>query len=83
MAKNVFGKSRKIGDAYAVVVAANGWRYEILKLYKSLANSKADKYARAFCYVHGFESEYGDVYLAEIDGAYAALEVAEKALVAA
>lgn len=73
--KNIFGKSRKAGNAYAVV-EGGGWTWEILKLYKSLESSKKDPYARAFCFVHGVEDEYGDVYLSEIPGAYAALEAA-------
>lgn len=71
--KNLFGKARKPGNAYAVVIAANGWKYEILKLYKSVSSSRRDPYARAFCFVHGVEAEYGDVYLSEIPGAYAVL----------
>lgn len=75
MAKNPFGKTRKAGNAYAVCYGG-GWKWEILKLYKSLEASEKDPYARAFCFVHGFESEYGDVYLKEIPGAYAALRKA-------
>jgi hypothetical protein len=78
--KNLFGKSRKPGNAYAVVYGANGWKYEILKLYKSVESSKKDPYARAFCFVHGFADEYGDTYLRDIPGAYPALEAAEKKL---
>jgi hypothetical protein len=75
--KNIFGKSRKVGNAYAVCTGTPlGWTWEILKLYKSLEASKKDPYARAFCFVHGVENEYGDVYLSEIPGAYAALEAA-------
>jgi len=70
MAKNAFGKSRKPGNAY-VVLGGNGWKWEILKLYKSPEASLKDPYARAFCYVHGIEAEYGDVYLREIPGAMA------------
>jgi hypothetical protein len=73
--KNMFGKARKPGNAYAVV-ESGGWKWEILKLYKSLENSKKDPYARAFCFVHGIEAEYGDTYLSEIPGAYPALEAA-------
>jgi len=73
--KNLFGKARKPGNAYVVVYGANGWKYEILKLYKSVESSKKDPYARAFCFVHGFdEKEYGDTYLSDIPGAYPALE---------
>lgn len=74
--KNPFAKSRKAGNAYAVVYGANGWKYEILKVYKSLEASRKDPYARAFCNVHGYETEMGDVYLRDIPGAYAALEAA-------
>jgi len=80
MSKNIFGKSRKPGNAYAVCGGNGGWKWEILKLYKSLENSRKDPYARAFCMVHGFESEMGDVYLREIPGSYAALERAEREL---
>lgn len=75
MAKNLFGKARKAGNAYAVV-ESGGWKWEILKLYKSLENSKKDPYARAFCFVHGVEDEYGDTYLRDIPGAYEALDKA-------
>lgn len=83
MAKNLLGKSRKPGNAYAVCEGAMRlggevfqFRWEILKLYKSLEASKKDPYARAFCFVHGVEDEYGDTYLTEIPGAYEALEKA-------
>lgn len=68
--KNLMAKSRKAGNAYAVIDGVNGWKWEILKLYKNVENSKKDAYARAFCFVHGFEKEYGDVYLSEIAMAY-------------
>lgn len=81
MSKNLFGKTRKAGNAYAVVIdPRTGWKYEILKLYKRLESSKKDPFARAFCLVHGIATEYGDTYLRDIPGAYAALEKAEKAL---
>lgn len=79
--KNLFGKSRKPGNAYAVV-ESGGWKWEILKLYKSLESSKKDPYARAFCFVHGFCDEYGDTYLKDIPGAYPALEYAAAKMVA-
>lgn len=83
MAKNLMGKSRKPGDAYVTVIGANGWKYEILKLYKSVEASKKDPYARAFCNVHGFATEMGDTYLRDIGGGvYAALEAKEKELAA-
>lgn len=68
MAKNLMGKSRKPGNAY-VTVNANGWQWEILKLYQTVANSKKNKYARAFCLVKSPfvpDGEYGDVYLTDI-----------------
>lgn len=68
MAKNLFGKARKVGNAY-VVLDGGGWRWHILKLYKSPEASMKDGHARAFCYVEGIEKEYGDVYLREIPGA--------------
>jgi len=74
--KNPFGKTRPVDRPYAVVYGANGWRYDILKLYKGLESSRKDPYARAFCNVHGFETEMGDVYLRDIPGAFAALEKA-------
>jgi len=77
--KNPFGKSRKPGNAYAVVESGS-WKWEILKLYKSLESSKKDPYARAFCFVHGFADEYGDTYLTDIPGAYPALEKALAAM---
>jgi hypothetical protein len=80
--KNVFGKSRKPGNAYVEVTDfRTGWRYEVLKLYKSVEASKKDPYARAFCFVHGICDEYGDTYLREIPGVYPALEAAEAAIV--
>lgn len=82
MAKNLFGKSRKPGNAYAVV-ESGGWKWEILKLYKSVEASKKDRYARAFCFVHGIADEYGDVYLDEIPGVWPALEKAEAAMMMA
>jgi len=75
MAKNLFGKARKPGNAYANCYS-NGWRWEILKLYKSLEASRNDPFARAFCYVHGIADEYGDVYLRDIPGAFFALDAA-------
>lgn len=82
--KNPFGKARKPGDAYVVVIEPrSGWKYEVLKLYKPVEASKKDPYARAFCNVHGFEVEMGDVYLAEIGGVYPALEAAAEKMKAA
>jgi len=61
---NPMGKSRKPGDAYIVTTdPRTGWTYEILKTYQ-LDGSKP--YARAFCNVHGFATDIGDVYIAEI-----------------
>lgn len=71
MAKNEYGKRREPGNAYVVLIDhRTGWRWEILKLYKSPEASLKDKYARAFCNVHGFATEMGDVYLTEIPGAH-------------
>jgi hypothetical protein len=62
--KNPMGKSRKPGDAYITTVDdRTGWRYEVLKTYQ-VDGSKP--YARAFCNVHGFATEMGDVYVADI-----------------
>lgn len=74
--KNPFGKTRKVGNAYAVI-QSGGWTWHVLKLYKSLESSQKDPYARAFCFVRGVEEEYGDVYLRDIPGAYHALAVAQ------
>lgn len=67
--KNLLGKSRKPGNGYAVI-NGNGWSWEILKLYKSVVNSAADPYARAFCLVKSpfvpADGEFGDVYLHDI-----------------
>ena len=61
---NPMGKSRKPGDAYITTTdVRTGWKYEILKTYQ-LDGSKP--YARAFCNVHGFETEMGDTYIADI-----------------
>jgi hypothetical protein len=81
--KNLMGKSRKPGAAYAVIELP-GWKWEILKLYKSVEASKKDPYARAFCAVVGPGTfggyDMGDVYIKDIPGAYAALEAAEAKL---
>jgi hypothetical protein len=80
--KNWFAKSKKMPESYAVV-ESGGWSWHILKLYKSLENSRKDPYARAFCLVKSPivpDGEYGDVYLKEIPFAYSALLAAEKAL---
>jgi len=61
---NPMGKSRKPGDAYITTIdPRSGWKYEILKTYQ-VDGSKP--YARAFCNVHGFETEMGDTYIADI-----------------
>ena len=61
---NPMGKSRKPGDAYITTIdPRSGWKYEILKTYQ-IDGSKP--YARAFCNVHGFATEMGDVYIADI-----------------
>jgi hypothetical protein len=75
--KNMFAKSRKPGNGYVVINnAASGWSWEILKLYKSVASSLNDPYARAFCLVKSPivpEGEFGDVYISEIPGSRSVL----------
>lgn len=62
--KNPMGRSRKPGDAYITTVDyRTGWTYEVLKTYQ-LDGGKP--YARAFCNVHGFATEMGDVYVSDI-----------------
>ena len=67
-------KSRKPGEAYAVVIGANGWRYEILKRY---ANDDAKPYARWLVNVHGVAEEMGDTYVKDIVSLGATLVVVE------
>lgn len=43
-----------------------GWRWDVLKFYKSRENTIADPYGRVFCLVHGDFTEKGDVYYADI-----------------
>jgi hypothetical protein len=62
--KNPMGRSRKPGDAYIETLDPRiGWRWEILKTYQQ---DGSKPYARAFCNVHGFATEMGDVYVSEI-----------------
>lgn len=64
MATNRMGRSRKPGDAYMTLEdRRSGWRYEILKSWQADGRKP---YARAFCNVHGFATEMGDVYVSEI-----------------
>ncbi len=64
--KNVAGKSRKVGNAYATVTdPESGWKWHILKSWQA-DNSKP--YSRWFCYVEGDYSELGDVYCADVRG---------------
>lgn len=56
-------KSRKPGDAYAVIIGGNGWKYEVLKRW---SKDDAADYARWFVNVHGFATEMGDTYVADI-----------------
>ena len=67
-------KSRQPGDAYAVVIGSNGWRYEILKRY---ANDDAKLFARWFVNVHGVAEEMGDTYVKDIVSLGATLVVVE------
>lgn len=61
---NPMGKSRKPGDAYITTTDHRlGWTWEVLKSYQ-VDGSKP--YARAFCNVHGFATEMGDCYIADI-----------------
>jgi hypothetical protein len=46
--------------------ARTGWRWDVLKFYKSRENTIADPYGRVFCNVHGDYTEMGDVYYADI-----------------
>jgi hypothetical protein len=63
-AKNPMGKSRKPGAAYITTADRRlGWTWEVLKTYQ-VDGSKP--YARAFCNVHGFATEMGDCYIADI-----------------
>lgn len=62
--KNPMGKSRKPGNAYILTEdPRTGWRYEVLKTWQA---DGAKPYARAFCNVHGFATEMGDVYVSEV-----------------
>lgn len=67
--KNLLGKSRKVGNAY-LVLENGSWRYEILKLNRSLDKAEGDAYASAFCAVKSENTfgsfEYGDTYLSDI-----------------
>jgi hypothetical protein len=61
---NPMGKSRKPGSAYITTTDHRlGWTWEVLKTYQ---RDGSKPYARAFCNVHGFETEMGDVYIADI-----------------
>lgn len=62
--KNKMGKSRKPGNAYVTLMNPRiGWTWEVLKSWQA---DGAKPYARVFCNVHGFETEMGDVYVADL-----------------
>ena len=62
--KNLMGKSRKPGNAYITTLdPRTGWTWEVLKTWQA---NGSKPYARAFCNVHGFATEMGDVYTADI-----------------
>jgi hypothetical protein len=64
MAKNLMGKSRKPGNAYITTWdPRTGWTWEVLKTWQA---DGSKPYARAFCNVHGFATEMGDCYVADI-----------------
>jgi len=61
---NPMGRSRKPGSAYITTEdPRTGWRYEVLKTWQT---DGTKPFARAFCNVHGFATEMGDVYVADI-----------------
>jgi len=61
---NPMARSRKAGNAYLTTVdPRTGWTYEVLRTYQA---DGAKPYARAFCNVHGWATELGDVYVTEV-----------------
>jgi len=71
--KNLWSKSRKKENAYAVVetmVAGEKWIFYVLKAYQCRRLEKANKYARLFCQVitpmTSENGDMGDTYISEI-----------------
>ena len=65
--RNTQGKTVKSWDAYEVWYSDElDWTWYVLKKYESPASEAKNPYARWFCLVRGWETEGGDVYIAEI-----------------
>ena len=69
MAKNPFGKSRKVGNPYAIFQSWDGaWQWQVLKTYKLAANE--DDYSRWFVGAKSPHTwgdfELGDTYAREV-----------------
>ena len=67
--KNLFSKTVKIDEPYAVFAAPDGWLWRVVKTYKLPQNEKSDQYARWFTFVtspYCPEGEYGDTYCADV-----------------
>jgi len=66
MAKNLCGKTRKVGDPYKVWESDDGWKWQVLKKCQV---DDGKPFARWFCFVTSpmcSDGEYGDVYVADI-----------------
>lgn len=75
MAKNLKGKSRPKENPYEDLTdPRTGWRFRVLKHYKSTEAELADPYAYVDTFVDGFESEQGDTYIKDIYGLRELLE---------
>lgn len=70
-------KARKINDGeepYATIIGGNGWKYEVIKKY---ANDDAKAYARWLVNVHGYFTEMGDTYVADVVSLAARLDLVD------
>ena len=71
MAKNLFGKTN-LNDPYAIYEdARTGWRWEVLKTYKTRASEDKDQHSRWFVKAYSPfcpEGEMGDTYRRDIVG---------------
>lgn len=69
MAKNIWGKSRKLDNPYAKIIVGD-WEYLILKAYQTREKEKDNEFARFFCAVKSPMTygsyDMGDTYVSDI-----------------
>lgn len=68
--KNPYSKTVKVGNPH-FTLSADGWTWQVLKLYQTPEKSLNNPFARAFCLVSSPylpQGELGDVYVRDIPG---------------